>query len=261
MQEIRTINLQLIDDPVAPMRTAADDAAISELAASIKLHGLINPITVRPRGERFEVVAGHRRRLACKQAEVWDVPCVVRDLNDDEAADVMATENLERQDVDPVDEAIFLGRLVGEDAAKVPEVAKRLNRSEEWVWSRLEILEYPENFLPLIKAHTLPLGVFRELAKIESDFWRNQYLEMALKNGMSIVQARYCFDQWHLGLAPEPDAVLPASSDIAPKEPPKMKARCARCGQEAIEPNLTLVYIHERCPDEEAAREAALSSG
>src|SRR5690348_15569483 len=98
VQEIFTDRIQ---DPHAPMRTDLDRAALFELADNIKQNGLINPITVRPVGDMFEVVAGHRRLSACKIAGIIKIAAIVRVLNDQETFAVMAAENLERADVDP----------------------------------------------------------------------------------------------------------------------------------------------------------------
>src|SRR5574343_2047869 len=97
-----------IDDPKEAMRTELDRDDLFDLAENIKQNGLINPITIRPMGDRYEVVAGHRRLSACKIAGIIKIPCVVRELDDTKTFEVMAAENLERADVDPVDEAIFL---------------------------------------------------------------------------------------------------------------------------------------------------------
>ena len=143
MDKLLTLKLELIDEPPQAMRTEIEPEAIRVLAESIREDGLINPITVRPVGKRYEVVAGNRRLLACRQAPLYDVPCVVRELTDDQVFNIMSAENLAREDVDPVDQAIHIGRLVGEDESKIPDIARRLHYSEQWVRGRLAILSYP----------------------------------------------------------------------------------------------------------------------
>lgn len=247
--EQKTIRLDLIDEPPQAMRTEIDPEPIRLLADSIRIDGLINPITVRPTGDRFQVVAGHRRLLACRQAPLWEVPCVVRDLTDEQVFNVMSAENLAREDVNPVDQAIHIGRLIGEDESKIPEIAKRLHYSEDWVRGRLAILEYPEDILPHIATGAIKLGVAQQLADIASPFWREQYIKQAVNQGMSVVQARYIHDQAEMGLMPDP-ADIPDSSDLQGAHTPRlMRAECAACHAEAVEPNLTLVYVHKECPD------------
>lgn len=250
---IQKIKLELIDEPAEAMRSGIDRESIDTLAESIRSEGLINPITVRPIGDRYEVVAGHRRLLACRVAPLYDIPCVIRDLTEEQVFNVMSAENLAREDVNPVDQAIHIGRLVGDDEAKIPDVAKRLHYSEDWVRSRLEILTYPDYVLPHIASGTIKLGVATWLMQIESEFWRKQYVEQAVKHGMSIVQARYLHDQSAMGLCPDPGAEPPEGSPLAVSRQRLASAQCAICGQTATEPNLTLVYVHKECPVNEHA--------
>jgi ParB family chromosome partitioning protein len=248
--EQRNVHIELIDEPPLAMRTEIDPEAIRSLAESIRTDGLINPITVRPIEARFQVVAGHRRLLACRQAPLYQVPCVIRNLTDEQVFNVMSAENLAREDVNPVDQAIHIARLIGDDDARIPDVAKRLHYSEEWVRGRLAILEYPEELLPHIANGTIKLGVAQHLAGINSAFWREQYIKQAVTQGMSVIQARYVHDQAAMGLMPDP-ADIPDSSDISGTHTPRlMRSRCEKCGGEAVEPNLTLVYIHRECPQD-----------
>jgi ParB family chromosome partitioning protein len=244
----KTIKLELIDEPVQAMRTQIEPDAVRVLASSIRIDGLINPITVRPIGDRFQVVAGHRRLLACRQAPLYDVPCVVRELSDEQVFNVMSAENLAREDVNPVDQAIHIGRLVGEDENKIPEVAERLHYSSQWVRDRLEILEYPDYFLPHIASGVLKLGVASWLAKISSDFWRQQYVAQAVTQGMSVIQARYLHDQSAMGLMPDPTDMPPVDDSPEAQQKRLMRQPCEACGEMAVEPNMKLVWIHVECP-------------
>jgi len=253
--DIRNISINEIIDPQNPMRSELDRATIFELAESIKREGLINPITVRPRDGKFEVVAGHRRFVACKLAGLSEISCVVRELDDDQAAEVMVHENLERQDVDPVDEALLIGRIVGSDEAKIPGVAKRLNRSEQWVEDRLNILTYPDYMLPPLRSGRLKLGVAKWLATVEDDVYRRMWVESAINQGMTVLQAEVISRQAVAGVyAPSAD-IMPDTSGVGPQRAAKARAMCARCGQVAEEPNLRNVFIHVTCPDEAAGAE------
>lgn len=272
MEEVRKVSAEFIIDPENPMRTELDRDAIYELSESIRREGLINPITVRPVDvcetcgvrlsghqnieheykniPKFEVVAGHRRFRACLMAGVLQISCVVRDMSDEKVNEIMAHENLFREDVDPVDEAIFLGRLIGDDESKIKEVAEKMNHTVAWVQSRLDLLTYPENMLMAIKQGQLKLGVAEWLAQIDDEFWRDQYVNTAINNGMSVVQARYLHDQYSMGITPKSSDILPATEDLAPHEIPRARAICAKCGIMAVDPNMTSVFIHRECPDE-----------
>src|SRR3990167_7649355 len=105
---IQKISVDLIDDPIIAMRSGIDEAYIDELCRSIKEHGLINPISVKRVGDRYEVIAGHQRLLATRRVGIIFLDCIVRDIDMDESLIITAHENLVRQDVNPVDEAAFL---------------------------------------------------------------------------------------------------------------------------------------------------------
>lgn len=248
MSDIKNISIVEIVDPANPMRSEIDRDAVFDLSESIKTQGLINPITVRPLNGKFEVVAGHRRFMACKLAGLTEIPCVVRELTDSAAYEIMAHENLERQDIDPVDEALFLGRLIGEDVNKVKTTAQALNRSEVWVRSRLAILEYPDYFLPVIKNGEIKLGVAALLAEIGDDKWRKHFLDSAIRNGMSIPQAEYALAQWKMGILTSPEDVNLAETPDG--MPARVLARtiCRACSREAVEPNMQLLWVHVECP-------------
>ena len=112
IDNIREIPTHLIQDPKDGMRTDIDRDEIFELAENIKINGLISPITVRPVADKYEVVAGHRRLLAHRYGGMPTIRCVVRELTDGETFAIMASENLERVDVDPVDESIFISKYI-----------------------------------------------------------------------------------------------------------------------------------------------------
>lgn len=247
-ENIQKISLALVDDPTTPMRSDIDMEVVRELAASIQELGLLQAITVRPRGERFEIVAGHRRFKAHLLLGKPTIDCVVRELDDEKAFEVMAAENLERQDVDPVDEALFVGRLMNVPDATLEGVAKRLNRSIGWIADRLDILEYPEYMIIAVKQGIIKLGVAKYLARITDDTYRKMYVEGAIKNGMSVLQAEYAFNQFKAGLFPSLDDINAAGEALHTGELPKTRALCAKCAQVAIEPNLRMVWIHVSCP-------------
>lgn len=249
---IREISLEFIDDPANPMRAGLDKDTLNELADSIRDNGLINPITVRPRGDRFEVVAGHRRFRACGIAGVFKIPCVVSEVNDTQAENIMAAENLNRQDVNPVEEALFLGKMVGEDFDKIPDVARRLNRSLTWVEDRLELLKFSDRVLSALRDGKIKLGVAQWLGRVDSDFWQEKFIDQAIGQGMSIFQARYLHDQFAMGILAKETDIMPDMDGIPVSQRPKVKVVCARCKKMAEEPNFQSVFIHLECPDEQS---------
>ena len=272
MENIKEISAEFIDDPVNPMRSGLDRDGIDELAESIKKQGLINPITVRPvvwcavhskryedhqidgtpcaESLRYEVVAGHRRFAACLQARVLKIACVVRELTDDEVFGVMAAENSKRQDIDPVEWALFLNRLMGGDDSRIKQVAESVGFSVQWVEDRLEILNYPDYMIAGLKMGQLKLGVAKLLGRIEDDTYRKMYVDSAINHGMSILQAGYLLTQFQMGILTPSEKIGIVASESPAGPVAKAHAICARCGKMATDPNLKNVFIHAECPVE-----------
>lgn len=249
-QKVTHIAVQQIIEPIDPMRSAMDQEKVSDLAESIKKEGLINPLTVRPAGDKFEIVAGHRRFKACVIAGLFNIPCVVREMTDDQVFAVRAHENLFRDDVNPVDEALYIGKLIGEDESKIDSVAANLNRSVQWVKDRLEILTYPDYFLPLLADGKIKLGVAKSLAKIADEIYRRMFFDNAIRDGMTVWQADYYLAQWQNGVFKEGEKIAPPTENPKNNEPVLIKQYCAKCGEMAVSPNLKTVFVHIECPSD-----------
>lgn len=199
---IREISSDLIDDPADAMRSELDRESLFNLADNIKQNGLINPITVRPVGLRYEVVAGHRRLSACKIAGIIKIKCVVRDLDDNKTFEIMAAENLERADVDPVDEANFLTKYIQKTGKTVSEVAKSIRRSISYVENRLSIGGMPDYMQDYLKTGQLKLGVALALVQITDETMRKVWCEMAVRDGVSVAQAEFWLYGWKMNRLP-----------------------------------------------------------
>jgi ParB family transcriptional regulator, chromosome partitioning protein len=191
-----------IADPEHAMRSELDRNGLFELADNIKQNGLINPITVRPKNGMYEVVAGHRRFSACKINGMVRIPCVIRELNDKEAFSIMTAENLERQDVDPVDEAEHLARHIELTGESPIEVAKSIRRSVQYVETRLAVGQMPDYMKDYLRNGDLKLGAALALYQIEEDDIRRVWVDMAVRDGVSVAQAEYWLHGYKVGKIP-----------------------------------------------------------
>lgn len=227
MEQIHEIFTDQIKDPHDPMRSELDRDALFDLAENIKANGLINPITVRPIGDLYEVVAGHRRLSACKIAGKIKIKCVVRELNDQQAFEVMAAENLERADVDPVDEAVFISNFITRTGKSVPEVAKSLKRSEAWVKTRLAVGEMPDYMRDFLKSGELKLGVALILQQIEDEQTRHVWTGQAVRDGASIAQAQHWLYEYHRQKLPGGTLSEHPPTNYEPSAPQQVMFECA----------------------------------
>ena len=196
----KTIAVVLIDEPTEAMRTEIPRDAIFELGEDIAKNGLINPITVRPKGERYEVVAGHRRFLAHRFKGMPLIRCIVRELNDADAFAIMTSENLKREDVNPVDEATHASRAVAYCKGDIDAAAKMCGESKYWVETRLQIAAMPDEMKAALREAKIKLGVALALAECPHEIDRSAMLTMAINQGVSVAMAQYWVASQKAGL-------------------------------------------------------------
>lgn len=245
MENIHEIYTDQIDDPKDAMRSALDRDGLFDLAENIKANGLINPITVRPCGNRYEVVAGHRRLSACKIAGKIKIACVVRELDDRQTFEVMAAENLERADVDPVDEAIFITRYMEQTGKSIPEIAESVKRSPQWVTSRLAVGQMPEYMRDYLKNGQLKLGVALVLAQIDNESTRHVWTDLAVRDGASIAQAEFWLYDYNRQKLPGGTLAELPPDNFTPDAPRAVMFDCAIDGQKYDVRLFKTVMIYE----------------
>lgn len=245
VDNIKEIPTSMIADPKDAMRTDIDRDAIFELADNIKSNGLINPITVRPVGDGYEVVAGNRRLLAHRYGGMPTVRCIIRDLDDHETFAVMAAENLERADVDPVDESIFIVKYIEQTSASIPEVAKALRRSVAFVESRLAVGSMPDYLQQYLKSGVIKLGVALALVQIEDDGMRHVWVDMAVRDGISVAQAEYWLLGWKVNQLPGASVSNEPPGGYTPDAPKMITFRCALDGKDYDCRQFRSFMIHE----------------
>ncbi|MEK7511262.1 MAG: ParB/RepB/Spo0J family partition protein [Patescibacteria group bacterium] len=242
---VKEIMRDLIDLPEKQMRRDIDRDDLHALADNIKANGLINPITVRPVGNRFQLVAGQRRLLAMGIAGIIRIPCVVRDLTDDDAINVMAAENIERADVDLIDESNFIKLAMEASSADVSGMAKRMNRSEKYVANRLAVAEMPDYMQTFLKSGELKLGSALLLMQIEDEAKRRLWVGMAIEQNATERQVDYWIYQHKLGTLP--DAIR--SEDDVPGAPASEYKQdmfvCAVDGKEYPAGDCTAVFVYK----------------
>jgi len=161
---LKTVPLEMLQPGKYQPRRDFDDEAIRELADSIRERGLIQPILVRSVGnERFEIIAGERRWRACQIAQLHDVPVIVKDYNDEEALQVALVENLQRRDLNALEEAEGLQRLIDEFNHRQEDVARAVGKSRSHVTNTLRLLGLPGQVREMLRDNKLSAGHARAL--------------------------------------------------------------------------------------------------
>ena len=147
LKEIEISKIELIGwNP----RKSFDEKSLQELAASIKEHGILEPLVVRQANGAYQLVAGERRLRAAKLAGFEKVPVVVKDLSDDQVKELMLIENLQREDLNPLEEAQAIKELLENSGLTQKELGKRLGKSQAWIANRLRLLQAPVELKDLV---------------------------------------------------------------------------------------------------------------
>lgn len=150
-------------------RRKFDDGALDELAASIRQRGVIQPVIVRPLGQgRFQLVAGERRWRAAQRAQLHEIPALVRDLGERDVAALALIENLQREDLNPIEEARAYQRLSEQEGMTQAEIARLVDKSRSHVANLQRLLALPEDVIDLVEQGDLSMGHARALIGIEN---------------------------------------------------------------------------------------------
>lgn len=140
-----------------------DEAALDELAASIAARGLIQPIVVRPLGKGFQIVAGERRWRAAQRARLHEVPVIIRDFDEAETLEVALVENIQRQDLNAIEEAEAYARLIGDYGHTQDALARIVNKSRSHIANLIRLLDLPASVQARVVDGTLTMGHARAL--------------------------------------------------------------------------------------------------
>jgi len=181
----KTISIDRIQDPEAPLRSDLSHEAVDDLVQSIKRIGIIEPLIVRKVGDDFEVIAGHRRLVASEIVGLTEVPCIVVEMDNEEAEIVKLHENLNRSDINPIDWANHLYHLKQQYQYSTAKLAEILGMSEAWVSQHLGILEYDPALLEGLKHNLIAFSSARELAQIKDPKTRGVYVKHAIVGGVT----------------------------------------------------------------------------
>jgi ParB family transcriptional regulator, chromosome partitioning protein len=184
--EIREIELDLIRPGSQQPRTNFDQAKLDELAQSIRSTGIIQPLLVRPKGGLFELVAGERRWRAAQLAGLARIPAIVRDIPDERLLEMALVENIQRQELNPIEEALAYKRLIESLGLTQEEVAHRVGRDRTFVTNYLRVLKLPTDIQKLIETDKLSFGHARTLLAINDPMVQRRLAHKIAKHKWSV---------------------------------------------------------------------------
>lgn len=197
----------LIDPPRNRHRIDIAEESIVDLAKDIRDRGLMNPITVRPTGDRFEVVAGERRYTAMKYLGWPLIECRITEQISDEACEALRlAENLQRENLSPFEEAIQITALYHIQKSDIELTAKACHRSTGWVTDRLALYCIPPELQPLVHTKQLSIGSALQLARVEDDRDRQYFTRLAMHDGCTVAVLTRWINEYHTSKLAQPDA-------------------------------------------------------
>ena len=186
-EELKEIDIDLIEPNNLQPRTRFDDARLEELAQSIKANGIVQPLLVRKVGGlRYQIVAGERRWRAAQRAGLQRIPAVVREVPDEKMLELALIENIQRQELNAIEEAYAYKRLIETLGLTQETVAQRVGRDRTFVTNYLRLLRLPEDIQKLVEENQISMGHARALLGIDDGEKQRQVAQSIIDRGLSV---------------------------------------------------------------------------
>lgn len=248
-REFLELDLFLVDEPRLMSRSRIDDGPLEQLAENIRAVGLLQPLIVGRTGDRYEVVAGHRRRLACTLAGLTKAPCIVYPSCAVALEAIKYAENRHRQDLRPTEEAIWFLELLERDCGGDTDVlAAHLNEKRAYVERRIALVQGDPEVFRAADEGRVVLGVAEQLNRCTDLFHRRYLLDLAIRNGATVAVASGWLEDWKLlhapaarhlvnGQAPDPPAPVPLTDAFT----------CHLCQLKEHPASMRPIQMHDYC--------------
>jgi ParB/RepB/Spo0J family partition protein len=188
---VRIVQVDHIEPNPEQPRLVFEPAALDELAASIREHGVLQPILVRPLGPNtYQIVAGERRWRASRLAGLETIPALIEDIDDDTALEIAIIENLQREDLTPLDEAAMYDRMVHEHGYSIRKLADKLGKDKGYLENRLRLADAPPEIRELVSLRKDSLSHAYELMKVEDPKKRRRLAEQVARGELTLIKLR-----------------------------------------------------------------------
>lgn len=185
-EEANEVPIDLIDPSLLQPRSVFDDAKLEELAKSIRTNGVVQPVLLRRKGNRFELIAGERRWRAAERAGLTKIPAVVRTVSDDKVLELALIENIQREDLNPIEEARAYKKLIETLGLTQETVAERVGRDRSYVTNYLRLLKLPADIQELLQAGRISTGHGRTLLGIDQEDIQRRIARKIIDQDLSV---------------------------------------------------------------------------
>lgn len=203
VEEILQVPVDQIDPNPLQSRTVFQAERLEELAQSIKANGIIQPLVTRKRAGRYQLVAGERRWRASKLAGLVKVPVIVQELSDEQLLEVTLIENIQREDLTPIEVAHAFDRLVKDLGLSHEEIARRTGKDRSTITNMLRLLRLPADLQQLLSEHRLSMGHARAILGLPTPELQRQVAEKTSAQGLSVRQVERLIQRMTLSREPK----------------------------------------------------------
>ena len=204
---VRVLPVERIEANPQNPRIAFNEETLEELASSIREHGVLQPVLVRPLDDgRFQLIAGERRWRASKLAGQPTIPALVEDIDDDTALEIALIENLQREDISPLDEAAMYDRMIRDHGYSIRKLAEKLGKDKGYLENRLRLADAPPEVRELVSLRKDTLSHAYELMKVTDPKKRRKLADQVARNELSLVKLRERIEGRRPRIAEEADA-------------------------------------------------------
>ena len=202
---------QIVPNPNQP-RTHFNETELNELSESIREHGVLQPLLVRKKGSKYEIIAGERRYQASKLADLTEVPVIIKDVDDQEMLALALIENLQRSDLNPLEEAKGYRQLIDASGMTQDSLSKAVSKSRSAITNSLRLLDLPEAVQQMIFEGKLTAGHARAILAVPYEDARIKLAERVVNEGLSVRATEHLAPLFSVGDAPKaPRPVTPQS--------------------------------------------------
>jgi ParB family chromosome partitioning protein len=201
-EDFLEIDIDLIEPSFAQPRTHFDEGKLEELAQSIRSNGVVQPILVRKRGARYHLVAGERRWRAAQRAGLQKIPAIIREIPDDKLLELALIENIQRQELNAIEEAHAYKRLIETLGLTQEVVAQRVGRDRSFITNHLRLLRLPEDLQQLLGEEKLTTGHARALLGIDDENIQRKVARNIIEQSLSVRETERAIKRIISGVAP-----------------------------------------------------------
>ncbi|MFN0140091.1 MAG: ParB/RepB/Spo0J family partition protein [Pyrinomonadaceae bacterium] len=207
------IDIDLIDPNPQQPRTRFAESNLDELAQSIRANGVVQPIVVRPKGSRYEIVAGERRWRASQKAELRRIPAVVKQVSDDKLLELALVENIQRQELNPIEEAKAYRKLIDNIGLTQDLVAERVGKSRTIVTTAMRLLKLPDEVQKDLEEGRLSAGHGRALLMTDDPKLQRSIAKAVIDRGLSVRETEQAVKKGGAGAVKAVKATITRSVD------------------------------------------------